>query len=123
MSHPGGTMGRQSRGDAVKIDNWPQAFVIGVGLVTIAGLVVFLVQAGWTGETIIGFATLALGLFAGQVVQARKTAAVEAKTDQQTETLATIVEQTNGRSEAELDELAGRAAVKVIEAYRRGELY
>jgi hypothetical protein len=106
----------------LKIDSWPQAIVIAVGLVVTVGLVMFLVNAGWSAEAIIGFATLAIGLFASQFVQTRKAATVEAKTDQQTETLAKIVEQTNGKSEAELDEIADRAAVKIIAAYKRGDL-
>lgn len=112
-----------SRGDTtLKIDNWPQAVVLSVGLLAAGGLVAFLVSAGWSSEAIIGFGVLAAGLFAGQAVQARKTATVEAKTDQQTETLAQIVSQTNGKSDTELDEIADRAAVRVIAAYRRGDL-
>lgn len=112
-----------SRGDdPLKIDNWPEAMVIAVGLVVTGGLVMFLVSAGWSSEAIIAFATLAVGLFAGQLVQARKASTVEAKTDQQTETLAQLVDQTNGKSEAELEEIADRAAVKIIAAYKRGEL-
>lgn len=112
-----------SRGDeALKIDSWPQAIVVSVGLVATAGVIGFLVSAGWSAEAIIGFATLAIGLFAGQAVTARKAATVEAKTDQQSETLAQIASQTNGKHDAELDEIADRAAVKVIAAYQRGDL-
>jgi hypothetical protein len=112
-----------SRGDdALKIDSWPQAMVICVGLLATAGVVGFLVSAGWSSEAIIAFATLAVGLFAGQLVQARKGATVEAKTDQQTATLAQLVDQTNGKSEAELDEIADRAVLKLVAAYKRGDL-
>lgn len=112
-----------SRGDEpLKIESWPQAVVLAVGLAVTGGVVIFLVSAGWSSEAIIAFGTLAAGLFAGQAVQARKASTVEAKTDQQTETLAQLVEQTNGKSEAELDAIADRAAVKVIAAYRRGDL-
>lgn len=112
-----------SRGDKpLKIDSWPQAIVAVAGIAATAGVVVFLAGAGWSGEAIGAFATLALGIVATQFVQTRKTAQVEAKTDQQSETLDQIVRQTNGKSDAELDEIAGRAAVQVIAAYRRGEL-
>ena len=116
-------MGALSRGDSdLKIDSWPQAIVAVAGIAATAGVVIFLVGAGWSGEAIGAFATLALGIVASQFVQTRKTAQVEAKTDAQSETLETIRQQTNGRSEAELDEVADRAAVKVIEAYRNGGL-
>ena len=110
----------------VKVDSWPQAVVAASGVVATGGIVVALVWAGWSGEAIIGFAALAAGLFTGQYVTTRRASAVEAKTDQQTQTLATIVRQTNGLSEAEreklADEAADRAAVRVIAAYRAGEL-
>lgn len=124
MSQPARTVAAGERGDAVKIDSWPQAVVVVVGLVATAGVTVALVHAGWSGEAIIGFATLAAGLFAGQLVSARKASAIEAKTDHQTEKIDTIVEQTNGRSDAEIEAIAARAAdlaaVKVIQAYRSG---
>jgi hypothetical protein len=106
----------------LKIDNWPQAIVAVSGLLTVGAVVVFLARAGWSDQAIAAFVTLALGLFAGQMATARKAATVEAKTDHQTDQLHTIVEQTNGRSEAELQDIADRAAVKVIEAYRNGGL-
>jgi hypothetical protein len=105
-----------------KIDSWPQAIVVTAGVLVTGAVVVALAFAGWSSEAIIGFGTLAIGVFAGQYVQTRKTAQIEAKTDQQSEQLATIVEQTNGKTEAELDEIADRAALRVIEAYRRGGL-
>jgi hypothetical protein len=109
-----------------KIDSWPQAVVAVSGLVATGAIVVALVWAGWSGEAIIGFAALAAGLFTGQYVNTRRASAVEAKTDQQTQTLATIVRQTNGLSHEEreklADEAADRAAVRVIAAYRNGEL-
>lgn len=108
--------------DPLKIDSWPQALVLAVGLLVTGGVVIFLVSAGWSSEAIIAFGTLAAGLFTGQAIATRKASTVEAKTDQQTAQLDTLLEQTNGKSDAELDEIAGRAAVKVIAAYRNGEL-
>lgn len=112
-----------SRGDKpLKIDSWPQAIVAVAGIAATAGVVVFLASAGWNAEAIGAFATLALGIVATQFVQTRKTAQVEAKTDQQSEVLDTIVAQTNGKSEQELEEIADRAVLKLVAAYRRGEL-
>jgi hypothetical protein len=106
----------------IKISSWPQAVVVVVGVLVTGAVVVALVLAGWSGEAIVGFAALVAGLFTGQYVQTRKASTIEAKTDHQSQQLQTIVEQTNGRSEAELDEIADRAALRVIQAYRRGEL-
>jgi len=111
-----------TRGDELKIETWPQAVVVGVGIVCTCGVIAFLVSAGWSSGAIIGFATLALGLFTGQAVAARKASTVEAKTDAQTVKLDQLVDQTNGKSEDELDAIADRAAVKVVAAYKRGEL-
>lgn len=109
----------------LKIDTWPQAVVAVSGVLATAGIIAALAMSGWSGEAIIGFAALAAGLFTGQYVTTRRASTVEAKTDQQTATLETIVKQTNGLSEQErerlADEAADRAAVRVIAAYRRGE--
>ena len=116
-----------SRGDTdLKINSMPQAIVACVGLVCVTGVTIALALAGWSGEAIVAFAGLAAAMVAGQFVQTRRAAVVEAKTDRQTETLDTIVRQTNGMSEEDrerlADEAADRAAVRVIAAYRRGEL-
>lgn len=113
MSHPSETIKALSRGDTpLKINNWPTAIVAGIGILTAGAVLVFLVEAGWSAEGIAAFVTLAAGIFGGQALQARKTASVEAKTDQQSETLETIVRQTNGElkravREAVRDEMRG----------------
>jgi hypothetical protein len=119
-----------TRGEALKIDTVPQAIVATAGICATAGVIVFLVNAGWNMEAIGAFATLAAGIIASQFVNARKTAVVEAKTDAQTEQLGAqldqIVQQTNGMSEAEREDIAMRAADRavndLIAAWRRGEL-
>lgn len=104
-----------SRGDeSLKIDSWPQAIVAVAGILATGGVVVFLASAGWSGEAIGAFASLALGIIASQFVSARKAAVVEAKTDQQTATLATIKAQTNGMADAERKQLAEDTAAAVI---------
>lgn len=112
-----------SREDSpLKIDTWPQALVTAVAIVTGAGALAFLYAKGADLPTIGAFMVVVAGLFTGQALAARKASVVEAKTDKQTEQLHTIIGQTNGKSEAELEEIADRAAVKVIEAYRAGRL-
>lgn len=116
MSQTSGTLkSTSSRGDVhLKIDNWPQAVVIVSGILATGGVVVCLVNAGWSGEAIAAFATLAVGLFAGQLATARKASSVDAKTDQQTKQLAVIQEQTNGHSDDERHALAVEAAEHAI---------
>jgi hypothetical protein len=106
----------------MKIDSLPQAIVLTAGIVVTGGIVVALAFAGWSSEAIIGFGTLALGLFAGQYVNTRKSATIEAKTDEQSTKLDKIVSQTNGLSEAERDDIAERAAIKIAHMYRSGRL-
>jgi hypothetical protein len=101
----------------VKIENWPTAAVIVAGIAATAGVTYFLINAGWSSEAIIAFGTLAVGLFAGQAVNARKVSQVEAKTDQQSEKLDTIVEQTNGMSTAQMEQVAETAAARAIVKY------
>lgn len=119
-------MDHQSGGEPMKIDTLPQAIVAAAGIVATAGVVIFLVWAGWSAEAIGAFATLALGIVASQFVNARKSAQVEAKTDQQTVKLDTIVEQTNGMSTLERKAIAREAAdmavADLLAAWRRGEM-
>lgn len=103
----------------MKINSWPQAIVAVTGILTIAAIVVSLALAGWTAEAIVGFASLAGALVVGQFIQTRRAAVVEAKTDQQTETLHVIERQTNGRSSAELQAVADRAAQAVLDQQAR----
>lgn len=105
----------------MKINSWPQAIVAVTGIVAVAGIVVSLALAGWDAEAIIGFASLAVALVVGQYVQTRRAAVVEAKTDQQTQTLHTIERQTNGLSSAERQDIAVRAAQAVLDRQARGD--
>jgi hypothetical protein len=102
----------------LKIDNTPQAIVWSTGILAIAGLVGFLAWAGWQTETIIGFATLALGLIAAQAANARKTAVVEAKTDNQTQDLQTLLHQTNGGLSATVADAVEKGIARAVIAYR-----
>jgi hypothetical protein len=120
-----------SRGDEgvdriIKISNWPQAVVACAGLLAITGMVWALAHAGVDVEVILGAVLTLVGLSGGQRAIARRAASTEAKTDVQTRQLDTIVRQTNGLSDADrarlAEEAADLAAVKVVEAYNRGEM-
>jgi hypothetical protein len=104
----------------LQINNMPQAIVAATGVVATAGIIVALALAGWSSEAIIAFGGLAASMVVGQVVAARKASVVEAKTDQQTNMLETVVKQTNGVSTEERQEIADRAAIKAIRMYRDG---
>lgn len=84
----------------MKINNGPQAAVAIAAIVAVSAIVISLVLAGWSAEAIIGMAAAAVALATGQLVNARRTSVVEAKTDQQSETLDTIRHQTNGGMKA-----------------------
>jgi hypothetical protein len=129
MTENASTTGSQGSADMdriIKIDSWPQAVVAVAGVLGIVGAVVALAHAGMPLETIIGAVMALLGISGGQLAIVRRTGSVEAKNDQQSAKLDTIVKQTNGISDADrerlADEAADRAAVKVIDAYRRGAL-
>jgi hypothetical protein len=108
-----------SRGDTpLKINSWPQAVVAGVGILAVAGIVIALALAGWSAEAIIGFGGLALALVTGQYVQTRRAAVVEAKTDQQTNTLEVIADQTNGRLRATVADAVEHGIQRAVTAYR-----
>jgi hypothetical protein len=84
----------------LKINNVPTAIVATAGIIAVAGVVIGLALAGWKVESITALALLAAGIAGGQVVATRKAATVDAKTDQQNDTLAVIADQTNGRMRA-----------------------
>lgn len=101
----------------MKINNTAEAIVWCVGILAAAGVVIGLAVAGWSSEAIIGFAILALGQVAGQAVNARKAATIEAKTDQQTVKIDEIARHTDG----ELHEtVAAAVANGVARATNRG---
>lgn len=80
----------------MNIKSWPQATVATAGVLAVAGILVALVLAGWSSEAIIGFAVAIAGIAAGQYVQTRNTSAIDAKQDQQSVKLDTVVRQTDG---------------------------
>lgn len=110
----------------IKISNWPQAVVACAGLLAIVGVVWALSHAGMSIEVIVGAVMTLLGLSGGQLAIARRAASTEAKTDAQTDQLATIVRQTNGLTDADrarlAEEAADLAAVKIVQAYNNGEM-
>ena len=117
-----------SRGDTVKlkIDSTPQAIVVSTGIITVGALAGFLVWSGWDAETIVGMAILAAGLFTGQYATTRRASILDAKQDQQTVKIDTVMRQTNGElkavvSAAVSDGIArGIAAAHAAEGTRRG---
>lgn len=123
---PALTRGDDAVDRIVKISNWPQAVVACAGLLAVVGVVWALSHADVPLEAIVGAVMAVLGLSGGQLAIARRAASTEAKTDVQTGQLATIVKQTNGLTEADrqrlAEEAADLAAIKVVEAYNRGEM-
>ena len=107
--------------------------VICTAIVALLAMVYFLSAAGWSQSSIIGMVTgigTAVALLIGAIRQNAKQAEALDQLQQQVGTgqrvaddkLDTVVHQTNGVSDAAMDEIAGRAAVHVIQAYKRGEL-
>jgi len=110
----------------IKISNWPQAVVAVAGLFAAVGAFWAMLSANVPFEVAVGAVMTILGLSGGQLAIARRAAVTEAKTDDQTKQLTTIVKQTNGISDAAraqlAEEAADLAAVRVVEAYNRGEM-
>lgn len=100
-----------------KIQTWPQAVVACAVILAVSGIGTALILAGWSSEAIIGFVVAIAGIGTGQFIQARKTAEIDAKTDQQTDMLARVVDQTNLDDDTR-DDLANRVADKIMN--RRG---
>jgi hypothetical protein len=109
-----------SRGDTpLKIDTTPQAIVASVGIVATACLVGFLVWSGWNGETIVGFGALAIGLFAANFATTRKAAQLDAKQDQQSAKLDTVVRQTDGELKSTITEAVSDGIARAVAANRQ----
>lgn len=102
----------------MKIDTVPQAIVASVGIVSVAGLVGFLVWSGWSAASIVAFAGLAAGLFAGQLVNSHKAAQLDAKQDQQSAKLDRVVAQTNGPMHATIATAVESGIVRGVAAAR-----
>lgn len=111
--------GSLSRGyGELKINSGPQAAVAIAGIVAVAGMLVALILAGWSPEAIVGFVVAIAGVAAGQFMNTRKAAEIDAKTDVQTEKIDTIVEQTNGQMRAAISEAVQDGIAKAAAAYR-----
>jgi hypothetical protein len=92
-------------------------------LLGMIGLVVSLaIWADWSDGAIVGMVSAFGTLSAGVIVAVRNQAKTGEVLERQNDRLEVIQRQTNGLSEAERQDIADRAAVKVIEAYRRGDL-
>jgi Na+-transporting methylmalonyl-CoA/oxaloacetate decarboxylase gamma subunit len=107
-----------SRGDGpLKITNaW--AFVAGVGLFCLFGMIVALAFAGWKPESITGMFLGLATLLAAVTAAVRKAEVVEAKTDQQSESLATIERQTDGELKAAIAEAVAEGIDRAAAKYR-----
>lgn len=98
-------------------------FLVAIIVAGMVGLVLGLaVFAEWSDGAIIGmvsgFGTLATGLIVAVRNQQKTTESLEV----QDRKLDTVVAQTNGLSELERQEIADKAAVAVIAAWKRGDL-
>lgn len=94
--------------------------IIIVGMVgLVLGLAVF---ANWSDGAIVGmvsgFGTIATGLIMAVRNQQQTTQTLK----EQDQKLDTVVAQTNGLSERERQDIADRAAVSVVQAWKRGEI-
>lgn len=93
LSSRGGTIGVLSRGDAkLNIEKWPTAAVIITAILAVAGMIIGLAMAGWHSESIVALAVGFSGVFGSLIVTLRKQSTLEAKTDQQTDTLNAIAD-------------------------------
>jgi hypothetical protein len=102
----------------LKINTVPQAIVASVAIVSVAALVGFLVWSGWSAASIVAFASLAAGLFAGQYVTSRKAALLDAKQDQQSVKLDRVVAQTNGPMHATIAQAVESGIARGVAAAR-----
>lgn len=94
MSDRGGTIGVLSReATALNIEKWPAAAVIITAILAIVGMIIGLALAGWHSESIVALAVGFSGVFGSLAITLRKQSVLEAKTDQQTDTLNKIADQ------------------------------
>jgi hypothetical protein len=98
-------------------------FLVGIIIAGMCGLVLGLaVWADWSDGAIVGMVSLFGSLASGLIVAVRNQQKTTETLEQQDRKLDTVVAQTNGLSEVEREEIADRAAVRVIDAYRKGQL-
>lgn len=91
------------------------AIVIGVGIVSISGLVLGLaVLADWSDGAVIGLATGLGGIVVNLVVVVRGQAKTAEVLQGQDDKLAKIDHQTNGQSDVERQDIAERAVTAAI---------
>lgn len=102
----------------LKITSWPQAAVVVAGLIAIAVITIALVSAGWDAETIIALAAAAAAIVTGQYVQTRRASELDAKQDQQTRKIDTVVRQTNGEFKATVSAAVQEGIAAATAAYR-----
>lgn len=98
------------------------AVVICVALVALVGMVYLLSTAGWSEAGIGGMVTGVFTAVGALIVALRNQGKQTETLERQDVTLAKIEHQTNSLSDDERQEIADRAAVAVIDAWRRGEL-
>jgi len=103
----------------LKIDTTPQAIVVSVGILSIAGLVGFLVWSGWDAAAIAGFAALALGTIASQYATTRKASQLDAKQDVQTAKIDDVLAQTHGGMHASIEAAVEQGIARGVAAARR----
>lgn len=97
--------------------------MIGIIIVGMVGMVLGLaVLADWSDGAIVGmvfgFGTVTTGLIMTVRNQQQTTATLK----EQDQKLDTVVAQTNGLSEIERQDIADRAAVSMIQAWKRGDI-
>jgi len=98
-------------------------FLVGIIVLGASGLVLGLaVWADWSDGAIVGMMSLFGSLATGLIVAVRNQQKTSETLEQQDRKLDTVVAQTNGLSELERQEIADRAALTVIDAYRKGQL-
>lgn len=87
------------------------------------GLVLGLaVLADWSDGAIVGMVSAFGALATGLIFNLRGQQRTEQTLERQDKQLDTVIAQTNGLSELERQEIADRAAVAVVAAWKRGDL-
>jgi hypothetical protein len=103
----------------LNIKTWPQAIVAVAGVLAVAGILIALVLAGWSSEAVVGFAVAIAGIATGQYVNTRKTSELDAKQDQQSAKLDTVVRQTNGEMSAAIAQAVETGIGRAVQTYRQ----
>jgi hypothetical protein len=97
--------------------------LVGIIIAGMAGMVLGLaVWADWSDGAIVGMVSLFGSLASGLIVAVRNQQKTTETLEQQDRKLDTVVAQTNGLSEVERQDIADRAALSIVQAYRKGHL-